>query len=140
MRMPNLNIIVLSGRLTRDPELRYTQAGIPVLEMRIANNAFFRRSGGEWTTETTYVNIIAWQALAERTYESIGKGDAVVVTGRIHSHDWEDSDGVKRSQVNVRANRIQYLTRDGAAEKDETQEEMLEETPEEDIAEDEEPF
>jgi len=134
--MPNLNVVILSGRLTRDPELRYTTAGIPVLEMRIANNTYHRRSDGEWTTEVAYVNVTAWQALAERTYESVGKGDAVVTTGGLISHEWKDAEGATRSMLSIRASRIQYLTREGRKEDEgdpqeaeETQEELPEEEP-----------
>jgi len=111
LKMPNLNQIALTGRLTRDPELRYTQSGTPVLHARLANNVFFRAADGEWNQDTTYVGIVAWQGLAERCYENLSKGSAVLVTGRLTSSEWENDKGEKRSQIEVRADRIQFLDR-----------------------------
>jgi len=111
LKMPNLNVVVITGRLTKTPELKYTQSGVPVLHARIASNSFYRAADGEWKTEATFVGFVAWQVLAERCYENLKKGSAVVVTGRLHSSEWETSDGEKRSQVEIRADRVQFLDR-----------------------------
>lgn len=128
LRMPHLNSVHLSGRLTKDPELRYTQSGTPVLKARIANNTFFRSADGDWKRETTYVGVVAWQALAERCYENLKKGSAVLVSGRLTSSEWETEQGEKRSALELRADRVQFLDRVSAPgeEPDDTAEEATE--------------
>jgi single-strand DNA-binding protein len=125
LRMPHINSLHISGRLTRDPELRYTQAGVPVFKGRIASNSFYRSADGEWQQETTYVGLVAWQALAERCYENLKKGSAILVSGRLSSSEWENEDGEKRSMLEVRADRVQFLDR-MFVDADEAQEEGVE--------------
>ena len=122
LKMPNLNITIVSGRLTRTPELKYTQSGVPVLRARLANNNFYRTADGEWKREATFVGFVAWQALAERCYENLQKGSAVMVTGRLNSSEWETGDGEKRSQIEIRADRVQFLERKPSEEIDGQQE------------------
>jgi len=111
LKLPNLNIAIVTGRLTRDPELRYTQSGVPALNARLASNSFYKAADGEWKREATYVGFVAWQALAERCYENLHKGSAVMVTGRLNSSEWETDEGEKRSQIEIRADRVQFLDR-----------------------------
>jgi single-strand DNA-binding protein len=122
LKMPNLNITIVSGRLTRTPELKYTQSGVPVLRARLANNNFYRTADGEWKREATFVGFVAWQALAERCYENLQKGSAVMVTGRLNSSEWETGEGEKRSQIEIRADRVQFLERKPSEEIDGQQE------------------
>ncbi|MCK4772800.1 MAG: single-stranded DNA-binding protein [Candidatus Latescibacteria bacterium] len=122
LKMPNLNITIVSGRLTRTPELKYTQSGVPVLRARLANNNFYRTADGEWKREATFVGFVTWQALAERCYENLQKGSAVMVTGRLNSSEWETGDGEKRSQIEIRADRVQFLERKPSEEIDGQQE------------------
>ncbi len=133
LKMPNLNVAVITGRLTRTPELKYTQSGVPVLHARIASNSFYRAADDEWKREVTYVGFVAWQALAERCYENLQKGSAVVVTGRLHSSEWETGDGEKRSQIEIRADRVQFLDRQDREANDNQQEleEVMDEQAEE---------
>jgi len=133
LKMPNLNVVVLTGRMTRTPELKYTQSGVPVLHARIANNTYYRAADGEWKSEATYVGFVAWQALAERCYENLQKGSAVVITGRLNSNEWETSDGEKRSQIEIRADRVQFLDRqdNGASDNQQELEEVMDEQVEE---------
>jgi len=109
LRLPNLNRVFLAGRLTRDPELRYTPSGTAVSTLPLAVNRRYRDQSGEWRDDTTYVNVIAWQDLAERCSKSLGKGSAVLVEGRLQSRSWETADGQKRSVIEVRADRVQFL-------------------------------
>ena len=120
LRLPQLNAVHISGRLTRDPELRYTQAGVPVLNGRLASNTFFRSADGEWQQDTTYVSFVAWQGLAERCYERLSRGSAVLVTGRLVSSEWESEKGEKRSSVEIRADRVQFLERTEAGDEPES--------------------
>jgi single-strand DNA-binding protein len=111
IRMPNLNTVYVTGRLTRDPELRYTKSGVAVFHGRLANNTFFRTADGEWNRDTAYFGFVAWQALAERCYEHLKKGSAVLLHGRLTSDEWETADGEKRSQLEIRADRVSFLDR-----------------------------
>lgn len=111
IRMPNLNVVYITGRLTRDPEMRYTQNGVAVFNGRLASNSFYRAADGEWKKDTTYTGFVAWQALAERCYENLKKGSAVLVHGRLNSSEWETSEGEKRFQLEIRADRVSFLDR-----------------------------
>lgn len=82
-RLPMLNKILIIGNLTNDPELRYTQSGIAVLNFRIASNRRFRDSAGDWKEDVCYVGVVAWQRLAENCAEFLRKGSAVFVEGEI---------------------------------------------------------
>ncbi|MFC1499879.1 single-stranded DNA-binding protein [Candidatus Zixiibacteriota bacterium] len=130
IRMPNLNVVYITGRLTRDPELRYTQNGVAVFNGRLASNSFYRAADGEWKKDTTYTGFVAWQALAERCYENLKKGSAVLVHGRLNSDEWETAGGEKRYQLDIRADRVSFLDRtttdhpDASEESAEREEEM----------------
>ncbi len=107
--MISFNKVFLIGNLTRDPELRYTPSGVPVASMRLAINTQFRDKSGERKIETCYVNIVAWNRQAELCSQFLSKGRRVLVEGRLQSRSWETSDGTKRSIIEVRADRIQFL-------------------------------
>lgn len=126
LKLPNLNVVFIAGRLTRDPELRYTQSGIPVFHGRLASNTFYKTADGEWRKETTYAGFVAWQALAERCYERLKKGSALIVSGRLNSSEWETTEGEKRSQLEIRADRVQFLERTESGELDQGEETELE--------------
>jgi len=127
LRLPSLNRVTLVGRLTRDPELRYIPSGAAVISFRIAVNRRYKAQSGEWKDDTTFVDVVAWQALAERLNESLKKGSPVLVEGRLASRQWETQDGQKRSTVEVRAIAVQHLERMGPEGKE------AEEVPPEDI-------
>ncbi|NNE09679.1 MAG: single-stranded DNA-binding protein [Gemmatimonadetes bacterium] len=109
VRLPTLNKVMLTGRLTRDPETRYTPSGAAVCNMGIAVNRRYRGSSGEWQEEVCYVNIVAWSKLAERLGETLKKGSAVMVEGRLQSRSWETKDGQKRNTIEVNALSVQSL-------------------------------
>ncbi len=109
VRLGTLNKVLLMGRLTRDPESRYTPSGAAVLNFGIAVNRRFRDQSGEWRDDVCYVNVVAWQKLAERLGEVLKKGSAVLVEGRLQSRSWETQDGQKRSTIEVNAMSVQAL-------------------------------
>lgn len=111
LRLANINKVLISGRLTRDAEVRYTPAGSPVCTLPVAANRRFKGQDGEWKNETTYVNIIAWDKLAERSGQVAKKGAAVFVEGRLQSRSFETAEGARRSVIEIRAERIQFLDR-----------------------------
>ena len=95
-----LNHIVLMGRLTRDPELRYTQSQIPVASFRLAvDRDFGSRDGGE--KQTDFIDCVAWRQTAEFVSKYFTKGSMAVVSGRLQIRDWTDRDGGKRRSAEV---------------------------------------
>ena len=90
-----LNHIVLMGRLTRDPELRYTQSQVPVASFRLAvDRDFGGRDGSE--RQTDFIDIVAWRSTAEFVSKYFTKGSMAAVSGRLQIRDWTDREGGKR--------------------------------------------
>jgi single-strand DNA-binding protein len=104
-----LNRVVLIGRLTADPELRYTPSGVPVANFRIAVDRTFKNAAGE--RETDFINIVAWRQSAEFAANYLGKGRLVAVDGRLQIRQWTTNDGQKRSTAEVVADSLQGLDR-----------------------------
>jgi single-strand DNA-binding protein len=100
-----LNNVNLMGRLTRDPELRHTQSGVPVVSCALAVNRDFKTNG---KNEADFIDIIAWQKGAEFASAYFRKGQLVAVQGRIQSRKWTDKDGKNRVSIEVVADR-QYF-------------------------------
>jgi single-strand DNA-binding protein len=111
LRLASVNKVLISGRLTRDAEVRYTPAGSPVSTLPVAINRRYKSQDGEWRSEATYVNVVAWDKLAERAGQMAKKGAAVMIEGRLQSRSYEASDGGRRSVLEVRAERLQFLDR-----------------------------
>jgi len=111
LRLVSINRVLLSGRLTRDPELRYTPSGVAVMTFSLALNRRYKDQSGEWKEEVSFVNVVAWQRQAELASEYLKKGSAIFVEGRLQSRSWETSEGQKRSVLEVRAERLQFLDR-----------------------------
>jgi single-strand DNA-binding protein len=107
-RIPNLNSVVISGRVTADSVLSYTESGAAYLRFSIASNRNYKDKSGEWKEETTFVNITLWGNQAERLSEKIKKGVPVLVEGRLSSYTRE-ADGFKRTEVKINAFRVQVL-------------------------------
>lgn len=95
-----LNHIVIMGRLTRDPELRYTQSQTPVASFSLAvDRDFSGRDGGE--KQTDFIDCVAWRQTAEFVNKYFTKGSMAVVSGRLQIRDWTDRDGGKRRSAEV---------------------------------------
>ena len=107
--MVSINRVVLAGNLTRDPELRFTQSGVPVCDFGIAVNQ--RRSDGE--EQAHFFDITAWRGLGETIANYKKKGDPILVEGRLQYRSWEAQDGSKRNKVDVVADNVQFLGRAG---------------------------
>ena len=111
IRLPEVNKVIMTGRLTRDPELRRTSSDRAVTQMGIASSRRYKARDGEWKEMTAFVNVVAWGRQAETCAEFLRKGSAVFVEGRLNSRSWETQDGQKRSTIEVQADRIQFLDR-----------------------------
>lgn len=116
--MANLNKVFLIGNLTRDPELRYTPGGTAVANLGIAVNRRFKDSSGELKEEVCFLTVTVWDKQAEACCQHLQKGRAVFVEGVLQSRFWETSDGQKRSAIDVRAERVQFLGYNSTKEKD----------------------
>ena len=102
--MVNFNRVVLAGNLTRDPELRFTNDGIPVCSFGLAVNRVRSRS-----EEVDFFDISAWRELGETIANYKKKGDPILLEGRLQYRTWEAQDGSKRSKVDVVADNVQFL-------------------------------
>jgi len=119
-RLPQLNKIFIAGNLTRDPELRYTASGTPVANFRMASNRWYRSQDGERREDVCYINVVAWQRLAELVGERLHRGSAVLVEGELQSRSWESDNGSRKTIVEIRAHRIQFLNRTDESRNDDT--------------------
>lgn len=105
-----LNQVVLIGRLTRDPELRYTPGnGVAVTTFSLAVDRPFVNQQGE--RETDFINIVTWRKLAETCASYLQKGRLVAVSGRLQIRAYEDSQGVKKKVSEVVASEVRFLDR-----------------------------
>ena len=102
-----LNHIDLMGRLTRDPELRYTQSGTPVASFRLAvDRDFGNRETGE--KQTDFIDVVAWRQTGEFAAKYFVKGSMVVVSGRLQIREWTDKEGNKRTGAEVVAENVYF--------------------------------
>jgi single-strand DNA-binding protein len=111
LRLLQMNDVRLVGRLTRDPEVRYTTKGQAVARLDLAVNRRFKDGTGEWRDDTTFVPITVWREAAERCRDRLRKGSPIYVEGRLRSTNWETKDGQKRSGIEVEAYRLQFLAK-----------------------------
>ena len=111
-----LNTITIMGRLTRDPELRYTQNKTPVASFTLAvDRDFSGRDGGE--KQTDFIDCVAWRSTGEFVSKYFSKGKMAVVDGRLQLRDWTDNNGNKRRSAEVIADHIYFADskKDGQA-------------------------
>jgi single-strand DNA-binding protein len=110
----NVNVVVITGNLTRDPELRHTGGGTPVCQLRVAVNSRVKR-GDEWTDKPNYFDVTVWGAQGENCANYLSKGRPVAIEGRLDWREWEAKDGGKRQAVQIIANTVQFLgSREGS--------------------------
>ncbi len=115
MAASNVNVVVITGNLTRDPELRHTGGGTAVCDMRVAVNTSRKDQSGNWVDKANYFDVVVWGAQGENCAQYLGKGRPVAVEGRLEWSEWEAKDGSgKRQAVRIIANKVQFLgSRDG---------------------------
>jgi len=107
--MASYNKVLLMGNLTKDPELRYTPQGTAVANLRLAVNRKYRTKEQELKEEVCFITAVVWNKQAETCNQYLHKGSAVFVEGRLQSRSWEDNTGAKRSVIEVRAERVQFM-------------------------------
>ena len=114
-----LNHITIMGRLTRDPELRTTQAGVSVTSFTVAvDRDFGGRDGGE--RQTDFIDCVAWRSTGEFVSKYFHKGSMIVVSGRLQSRKWQDREGNNRTSWEINADNVYFgeSRRDGDSSRD----------------------
>jgi single-strand DNA-binding protein len=117
MAATNINRVVITGNLTRDPELRSLQSGNSVCSLRIATNTRRKdNTTGEWGDKPNYFSVTVWGAQGENCARFLSKGRPVCIDGRLEWREWQAQDGSKRESVEIIADAVQFLGgRDDAA-------------------------
>jgi single-strand DNA-binding protein len=114
MAATNINRVVLTGNLTRDPELRSLPSGTSVCTLRIACNTRRKDNTGQWVDKPNYFDVTVWGAQGENCAQYLAKGRPVAVDGRLEWREWDDPQGNKRQAVDIIADSVQFLgSRDG---------------------------
>ena len=115
MAASNINRVVLTGNLTRDPELRHTPSGTAVCKLRLAVNTRRKDGSGQWVDKPNYFDITVWGAQGENCANYLSKGRPVAIDGRLEWREWDDKEGNKRQSIDVIAESVQFLgSRDGS--------------------------
>jgi single-strand DNA-binding protein len=110
MAATNINRVVLTGNLTRDPELRSLPSGMSVCSLRIAVNTRRKGAGGEWEDKANYFDVTVWGAQGENSARYLSKGRPVAIDGRLEWREWDTQDGQKRQAVDIVADSVQFLS------------------------------
>ncbi|HVB13874.1 MAG TPA: single-stranded DNA-binding protein [Candidatus Dormibacteraeota bacterium] len=115
----SLNRVMLIGRCTADPEMRYLPSGQPVTQLRLATNRYGSSQDGERREFTEYHDVVVWnmgqRKLAELAGQFLHKGSLVYIEGRLQTRSWDDKEGQKRYKTEVNTTDIQFLDSRGAA-------------------------
>ena len=110
LRVPDLNMVMIAGRLTRDPELKYTAGNRAYCRFGIANTRYYKSRDGEKREDTVFASCSVWDKQAEWIGERIKKGRPVLIEGSLNSYDFNDKDtGQKVTRLEIRARRVTPL-------------------------------
>jgi single-strand DNA-binding protein len=109
MAATNINRVVLTGNLTRDPELRNTPSGTAVCSLRLAVNTSRKDASGQWVDKPNYFDITVWGRQGENVAQYLSKGRPVAVDGRLEWREYTDKDGNNRQAIEVVADSVQFL-------------------------------
>jgi single-strand DNA-binding protein len=110
MAATNINRVILTGNLTRDPELRSTPGGMSVCSLRVACNTRRKdNTTGEWADKPNYFSVTVWGAQGENCARFLTKGRPVAIDGRLEWREWQGQDGQKRESIEIIADAVQFL-------------------------------
>jgi single-strand DNA-binding protein len=109
LRVPEINRVTLSGRLTRDPDKRYASDGTEVTRLDLAFHRRFRSREGQWSEQTGFVTVICYQRLAEVCAKYLRTGSPVLVEGRLQMREWTGARGEKKQSLELRADSVHFL-------------------------------
>lgn len=113
MAARSLNKVILIGNLTRDPEMRYTNSGTPVVTFGMATNKSWKDSEGETKELAEFHNIVAWNKMAEICQQLLAKGMKVYIEGSLNTRSWEGEDGSTKYKTEIRVNDMILLDNKG---------------------------
>lgn len=111
LRLPDINRVLLSGRLTRDPDRRYAADGTPITGFDIAFHRHFRGRDGKLVEQTGFATVMTYQRLAEVCAQYLHKGSAVLVEGRLQMREWTGAQGETRQRLEIRGESVHFLER-----------------------------
>jgi single-strand DNA-binding protein len=111
MAATNINRVIITGNLTRDPELRSLQSGMSVCSLRVACNTRRKdNQSGEWVDKPNYFDVTIWGRQGENAAQYLSKGRPVAIDGRLEWREWQDQQGNKRQSVDIIADNVQFLS------------------------------
>jgi single-strand DNA-binding protein len=106
----NINRVIITGNLTRDPELRSTSSGMSVCSMRVACNTRRKdQSTGDWVDKPNFFDVTVWGAQGENCARFLSKGRPVAIDGRLEWREWQDKEGNTRQSIDIIADAVQFL-------------------------------
>ena len=111
----SINRVIISGNLTRSPELRNTASGMPVLVFGVAVNDRRKDSSGEWTDYVNWIDCTMFGARAESVSRFLDKGSKVAIEGKLHYSQWETKEGQKRSKIEVIVDELEFMSSRGGS-------------------------
>ena len=111
LKLPEVNRVLLSGRLTRDPDGRFAGDGTAITQLDIAFHRRYRTREGAPAEQTGFVTVMTYQRTAEVCRQYLRKGNAVLVEGRLQMREWTTPQGAKRQRLEVRADLVHFLER-----------------------------
>lgn len=109
MAATNINRVVMTGNLTRDPELRSTASGVSVCSLRIACNTRRKGPNGTWEDKPNYFDVTVWGAQGENCARYLSKGRPIALDGRLEWREYEDRNGQRRQAIDIIADSVQFL-------------------------------
>lgn len=115
LKLPDLNRVLVSGRLTHEPDRRYAADGTPVTSFNLAFHRRYKSSAGAWAEHTGFVTVMTYRRLAEVCGQYLKKGSPVVVEGRLQMREWTAPQGGKRQRLEVRAESVHFMEKMGGA-------------------------
>ncbi len=116
LKLPEVNRVILSGRLTRDPDRRYASDGTAVTNFSLAFHRRWTTREGKPAEQTGYVTVMAYQRLAEVCAQYLHTGSAVLVEGRLQMREWASARGEKRQSLELRAESVHFLEKAGTGQ------------------------
>ena len=118
LRLPNINKVMLCGRITQDIELRYTPKGTPLTRFSLAYDRSYKDESGAWQKVAHFIEVVAWTKWAESLSNQAHKGSPVIIEGRLETRTYVDSNNNNRKVVEIVAEYIQFLESKFRAEGD----------------------
>ena len=109
MAASNINRVIVTGNLTRDPELRATSGGLSVCSLRIAVNTRRKDESGEWGEKANYFSVTVFGKQGENAAQYLSKGRGVAIDGRLSWREYQTNEGQKREAVEIIADTVQFL-------------------------------